>query len=527
MRPIYIFLLSIILFSLPHYSMAQVEPYSKVLWDAEENGIQAYASCQTFELETVIIGETFNNKGFAMKVDNNGDPIWTKTFVQEANSHSPRLLNIINTIDSCQLILGHIFNESNDNLDAFLVKIDKNGEFLWTKTNSLGGLVNLNETVDSGFILIGEHDFSSSVYRQLSIVKITKNGSLEWSRVIRFGTALSKGLSVVQNENGNYIITGYYKGENETKTTALLAELSNTGEINWSYGYNNLNVGYHYEIEDLLILNNEYYLLMNNGMNSVLLKTDTLGSVLNAKEINGSAYYDMGYGIKRKLHKNNQDELLFIHSNSFGGYIKTDLNGEAIINGNLFLPVMDIQFKEQNELLAIGNGPLMNVKSVNYPTDETIGLIQMDNEGNGIECIDGTFDGYAEYFELQQLETEYIIEGGGISTNLPIEIGVVNMSQRDGCVDFAGVTTSLVNHLTNDLTSIYPNPSQGWINFNMKETIDGKLYIISPLGQVIHQEPINQQQIKIDLNRFGNGVYLYKIESDKALISSGRFILNK
>lgn len=523
MKPVYIFLLSIFLLGFPRISMAQIESYSKVLWDADEFGIQAYATCQNFDLKTVIIGETFNNKAFVMKLDDNGDPIWTKTIAQEDNNHEPRFINIINTIDSCQFILGKVLNQDNDNQDAFFAKIDENGEFLWTKTNSLGGLVYVSQTADSGFILTGEHDFSSSAYKQLSLVKITKNGSLEWSRIIRFGTALSKGLSVSQKENGNYIISGHYKNENETKTTALLAELSNTGVINWSYGYNNTTIGYHYEIEDILIHNDEYYLLMNNDMNSILMKTDTLGSIINAKEINDSPYYDMGHGIKRKLHINNQNELLFIHTNSFGGFIKTDLNAEAIINGSVFLPIIDIQFKDQNELLAIGNGPLMGVKSEKYAPYETIGLIQMDNEGNGIECTDGTYEGYSEDIELQQLETEFIVEGGGISTNIPIETDIIDITQRNGCIDFTGGT----DEMQDEQVSVFPNPSQGWISIEMEETIGGKLYIINPIGQIIHQEIINQQQINIDLNRFGNGVYLYKIESDKALISSGRFILNK
>ncbi|NPD45473.1 T9SS type A sorting domain-containing protein [Lentimicrobium sp. S6] len=519
MNKLYTFILSLIAIS----STAQISPYSKVLWAAGDISTQAYSSSQSFDNKTFIIGEYFGiHKSFVMKIDDFGDPIWTKTIAQVDNNHEPRLINIISTLDSCQFILGSILNQNNSNQDAFFAKMDRNGVLLWTKTNNLGGLVNVSETADSGFILTGEHDFSSSAYKQLSVVKITKNGSLEWSRIIRFGTALSKGLSAIQNENGNFIITGHYKNENETKTTALLAELSNTGEINWCYGYKNPTLGYHYEIEDVLIYNDEYYTLMNNDMNSILMKTDSLGNVVSAKEIIGSGYYDIGYGIKRKLHINNQNELLFIHTNGIGGFIKTDLNAEAIINGNVFFPIIDIQFKEQNKLLAIGNGPLMGVKSAPPPPYETIGLIQMDDEGNGIDCTEGSYEGYSEDFELQQLSTEYIIEGGGISTNIAIEIDLIDIDQRDGCVDFIGG----IENIPDNLVSVYPNPSQGIINIDFEEMIDAKLYIINPFGQIIHQETINQQQFKIDLNRFGNGVYLYHIESDKAFISSGHFILN-
>ena len=520
MKYLYSFLLSFIVL----LGNAQINPYSKVLWGENDFGTQAYSSCQDFDNKTIIIGEFAGiNKSFIMKIDDEGNPIWTRTIIQENNNFNPKLINITNTIDSCQFVLGSVYNQSNNNQDAFFAKIDRNGNFLWTKTNSLGGLVNVSETADSGFILTGEHDFSSSVYQQLSVVKVTKNGSLEWSRIIRFGTALSKGLTVIQNDNGNYMVTGHYKNENETKTTALLIELSNTGEVNWSYGFNNPTIGYHYEIEDILIHNNEYYLLMHNQVNTILIKTDTLGNVLYAKEIISTYYNDMFYGINRKLHKNDQDELLFIHTDLDGGFIKTDLNCENIINGTVFLPIIDIQVKEQNKLLAIGNGPINGVKSTQPFPYETVGLIQMDSLGYGTECAYGSYQGYSEDFELQQLETVYLVEGGGISTNILFETGNIEMSQRNGCVDFIG---GIDNSLENSV-SIYPNPSQGWINFEMEVEIDGIISIINPLGQTIHQETIKQIQTKIDLNRFENGVYLYRIESDKVLISSGRFILNK
>ncbi len=523
MKLINIFLLTLFLIiGLPRFSDAQIEPYSKILWASENHGIQAYASCQSFDFTTTIIGESLDNKAIIIKLDDYGNPIWSKAFIQLGIGHIPRLVNIINTSDSCQIILGHLYNENNDNQDAFLAKIDNHGEILWTKTNSLGGLVNLTQTSDSGFILTGEHKFSSSVYNQLSIVKITKNGNLEWSRKIRFGTALSKGLSVIQKDNDNYIVAGYYKNENETKTTALLVELSNTGEVNWSYGYNNDITYVNYEFEDIIVKNNQYILLMNTGISSVLVKTDTLGTLISAKEFDDSQYYDMGHGIKRKLHANNQNELVFIHRNSFGGFIKTDLNAENAMNGHLVLPTLDIHFKQQNELLAIGNGPLNGVKNLKTSPFSTVGLIQMNNEGIANDCFDGLFECSVEDFEIQQFQLEFIIEGGGIATNKNIDIQSIEISQQEGCIELlSGNTEKAENIIT-----FYPNPSQGYINFEIEEGTYGVISIVNYLGQIVHQQTINQQHIKIDLNRFINGVYLYHIESDKALISSGRFILN-
>lgn len=525
MKSIHIFLLTVILIiGIPQISDAQIEPYSKVLMNTGTNGIQALATCQNYEFETIIVGEIHNDQAFIAKINNEGNPVWAKSLQQVNDDHTFRLSNIINTKDSCQLILGKVNNENNDNQDALLAKINKNGDLLWTKTNSLGKLINLSETADSGFILIGSNEFSSTAYTQLSVVKVTKNGSLEWSRTIRFGTSISQGLSIIQKENGNYLFCGKYRNENETKTTALMGEISNTGELNWAYGYQDPEISFHHVAEDILIINDEYHILMNNGMNSIILKTDTLGNFLNAVKFPNITFDDMGYGIKRKLYINNQNELIFIHTSEFpfGGFVKKNLNNETYLNGNVFLPIIDIQVKEQGELLAIGNGPILLVKDELLNPFFTVGLVQMNFEGNGSDCILEAYEDDTQEIFLQQIETDYIIEGGGISTNLNIEMESIEIDQRDGCIDVIGS----VENLQEKIISVFPNPSQGYINFDIEENFDGYISIINPLGQIIHQEKINQQQLKIDLNRFGNGVYLYRIESDKALISSGCFILN-
>lgn len=499
---------------------AQIAPYSKVLYDSQDNGMQVHAATQSYDHSPVLVGTT-SNLGFIMKLNNTGDPLWTKGIKAESNSRWPNFTDIIPTSDSCFFILGDIYNITNEHSDALFIKMNLEGEILWSKTNNLGGLISVSETLDGGFILTGYQDFASSPFAQLSVVKIDQNGGLEWSRVMSFGTLTSRGFSASQKENGHYIISGYFRNENENRNTALLAELSSMGEVLWSHGFKNENIGYNYRNDDVIIHNNELYLLMSNDNNSILSKTDSLGNILFCKQINSSSSLNIGSNQNRKLHINSLDELFFIYSNWDGGFVKMDLNGEVMINSSLFLIAKDILFTEDNGLLAIGNGPLWGVKEANS-TWETIGLIKMTSEGIGADCVE-QYGGSSTDMELNKIETEYTVGGGGIATSIPTEVSDIDMTQRNGCVDFIG-TTSDFNEIA---FSVYPNPSTGFINFESGSVFTGNLQILNQIGQVIHEVEINQQNTKLDFNHLDNGIYFYKMEKNKVLIASDKFFIIK
>ena len=92
--------------------------------------------------------------------------------------------------------------------DAFLTKIDGNGNMVWFQDldGSIGHSV--QQTDDDGFIVAGVFETVSSL-RDLYLVKTDSEGNVEWS--LNYDDQhWEVGYSVVQADDGNYVVCGSY-----------------------------------------------------------------------------------------------------------------------------------------------------------------------------------------------------------------------------------------------------------------------------------------------------------------------------
>jgi hypothetical protein len=58
-----------------------------------------------------------------------------------------------------------------------------------------------------------------------------------------------------------------------------------------------------------------------------------------------------------------------------------------------------------------------------------------------------------------------------------------------------------------DAPSIYPNPAVGQLNINSEKLIIQEIRIVSLLGKIVFNEPINSKTTTIDLTHFSKGIY--------------------
>ena len=68
---------------------------------------------------------------YLIKTNGNGDVQWSKTYGGDKNDQAK---SIIQTKDGCYTILGHTFSFGAGGSDIYLLKINTNGDSLWTKT---------------------------------------------------------------------------------------------------------------------------------------------------------------------------------------------------------------------------------------------------------------------------------------------------------------------------------------------------------------------------------------------------------
>lgn len=177
-----------------------------------------------------ISGEkTENSRGlqdyWVLKIDATGNIIWQKTY----GGNNGDSAYFIQTTSDGNFVVGgesasNISGEKTENsfcnsTDAWVIKIDTNGQLIWDKTiggNDTEFFGNIRETNDNGFIL-GMASFSQNTgykteasygNRDYWVVKLNETGNLEWDKSFG-GNNIDNLTTVLQTNDGSYTVGGW------------------------------------------------------------------------------------------------------------------------------------------------------------------------------------------------------------------------------------------------------------------------------------------------------------------------------
>lgn len=76
--------------------------------------------------------------------------------------------------------------------------------------------------------------------------------------------------------------------------------------------------------------------------------------------------------------------------------------------------------------------------------------------------------------------------------------------------DYISVVITDVNE-NSETAQVYPNPTNGWLNINANGL--QHITITNLMGQIVYNQNVAADSIAIDMNQFGNGVYMLRIET--------------
>jgi hypothetical protein len=129
------------------------------------------------------------------------------------------------------ICVGTIYT-TGEHTDIFLLNIDYSGNMLWSKT--LGG--NHNETgisvspaPDGGFTICGTTESYGEGGKDIYLLKVDKEGSELWSKTFG-GSGNDEGSKIIQVKDGGFVIAGTI-GFDETNTLMGLLKTDAQGEL--------------------------------------------------------------------------------------------------------------------------------------------------------------------------------------------------------------------------------------------------------------------------------------------------------
>ncbi|RJP23126.1 MAG: hypothetical protein C4520_06850 [Candidatus Abyssobacteria bacterium SURF_5] len=155
-------------------------------------------------------GEDYD--GFVMKTNAGGQPEWA-SYPVFGGEGDDAIRCITQTADGKYVFVGRTLSFGAGSGDAWLVKLDTNGNKEWPSDRLFGGPENdgawsVRQTTDGGFVLAGHTDsYGITGDRDVWLIKTDPAGTELWNK--RFGgSSADEGLCVQETTDGAYIISG-------------------------------------------------------------------------------------------------------------------------------------------------------------------------------------------------------------------------------------------------------------------------------------------------------------------------------
>ena len=418
---------------------------------------------------------------------------------------------------------------SKGNNDAFVLKLDENGNFIWV--NQIGGT-----GIDFGYSLAtdasnnvfvagyfqGEVDFnpgtdtfnlnSVGLSNDIFIQKLNSNGDFVWA--IQLGdTATDAAYGIDVDVFGDICVTGLFRGTIDfdpgvdtnylTATAAerdiFILKLTNNGEFLWANRIgaetpevvkeiktdskgNVYTIGHFNETVDFDPSDEEYLLTSNGKLDIYIQKLDRNGDFLWAKTF-GSEDSDLGYAITF-----DKDDNVY----TTGGF-KYEVDFDPGLT----------------ELKRLSNG-----------TNDVF-LQKLDENGNYIwaTSFGGTGDDAGLAIAIDKNENIYL--SGYFESIVNIDLGIppfdiiVNGLQDAFLIKLIPSIISSNNEVINhSLIDVYPNPTTNKVNFRLGELRDVSITIRNITGETVFQsELISSDNYLVDLN-VQQGIYLVEVKGN-------------
>ena len=415
------------------------------------------------------------NDIFIQKMDTDGNFIWAKSiggtggdrgrFISFDGSNNIYVTGYFSDVVDFDPS-GAVSNlYSQGGLDAFVLKLDLDGNFIWAK--SFGSLssdkgysvltdVSGNVYVEGEFKLTADFDPGNGIFNLTSngltdvfILKLNSTGDFQWAKSFG-GTSYDRGFDMALDNAGNIYSTGYFKNDVDFDPDTT----------------------------------SDFILLSEGDYDIFVQKLDTNGNFVWAKSF-GSTDYDKGYSID------------------------TDILGNVYTTG---------YFKNTVEF-----EPSITTSSLTSNGDNDIFILKMDTDGNynWAVSVGGTTADVPNCITVDDSYKIYTVGYFGDTVDFDPTAG-------QNLITYHGLRDAFVLKLESDNGSsikdfeavsikLYPNPTS-----NKLRVVGDDIQTITlsnVYGKTIQQFSSVDSQTTIDLTGYSKGIYFVSIATGKRLIT--------
>lgn len=221
------------------------------------------------------INPVTNYDAYLLRVDANGDTLWKK------NPGNPFYSLVITTMeetpDSAFILAGYA--QGTPGQDFYWSKVDRNGNLIWENYVASPGYdyaYSITHTSDNGYVMCGYGQYAAAGSAGIYVVKIDSVGDTVWTRAFAPGTN-AFGYWITETLDQGLFITGYATVAGSGQMVGL--KLNAQGNLQWQWIGSGGAIGYaHTELPNGdLILAGAYPFRLD--------KLDSAGNYLSGRQI--------------------------------------------------------------------------------------------------------------------------------------------------------------------------------------------------------------------------------------------------
>jgi putative intracellular protease/amidase len=278
--------------------------WAKIHGGIQADGARAVSLCP--DGGYIIIGYTFSHGTgdadlMAVKTDNLGNREWVRTYGGAGSEYGNACL----CLPDGYLVTGYTTSAGSGGKDVCVVKLDRDGKEIWTAT--FGGPswdvgTALCESGDGHFYVCGyTHSFGKGE-EDVYLVKIDRNGNEIWSRTYG-GERLDMANSVCLAKDGGLLI-GATSGSFSGNTDFALIRTDDQGQEIWSKAYAAQGTrGHAFDWCNAMVGTRDGGALLagyadnQDVMDVHVIKTDEDGNTVWSKSLGNKPFYDFGNAV--------------------------------------------------------------------------------------------------------------------------------------------------------------------------------------------------------------------------------------
>lgn len=236
--------------------------YSGNSFDKGEDIIETIDSAYMVAGSSGSWGE--NSQAFLMKIDSLGNYVWSQAYGGE---ESEEVVTVLERPGSGFYLAGMSNSFSQGNFDAMLIKTDVDGNQEWMKTYESSAWERINDAVmtkDTGIVMVGYRQALLGINSNILLMRLNKDGDTLWTKTIG-SIGEDQATSVTRFQDSLYLVVGDMYVQDSNLVKGFLMKINDQGIILSQEMIGPKTGAYH--ISDIEVGPNKFFIVGSRAVN--------------------------------------------------------------------------------------------------------------------------------------------------------------------------------------------------------------------------------------------------------------------